>query len=252
MEQQRGTQSAAESSSDSSLLNAALSGVAGLAAGGLGRMLDGARKASRFGIAAFGEFETQALRLLQQRLDAAAGHDGESRAAAARDGEGLAAGMRRLLTAALEQTQEQAWERWCQSVQAQLLPDEARILSVLADGRIIALSHLGSGSRVGPATRRHLENLSTIGREAGLRLIEQAPHYLRHLRQLGLIDTGPEDRGLQLQYQLIESEARVRELSEQISSGGQRPRFARQTLRLSELGLRFWAACQPQADEASA
>lgn len=250
MEEQHGAPSADEFATRHGLFDTALSGAAALAAGGLGRALDGARKASRIGIAVFGELEMQTLRLLQQRLDAAAGRDGAARTAV-REGDDLASGMRRLLASALEQTQEQAWERWCQSVQTQLLPDEARILSVLADGRVIALSHLGSGSLVGPATRRHLENLSTIGREAGLRLVDQAPHYLRHLRQLGLVETGPEDRGLQLQYQLIESEARVRELGEQISSGGQRPRFARHTLRLSELGQRFWAACQPPVAEVS-
>lgn len=155
-----------------------------------------------------------------------------------------AAAMARLLELSLEQTPESAREALSLRTVLRLVPDEARILAALADGHSAALMHVGAGSLIGPTTQRWLENLSPVGKEAGVQLPDQTPHYLASLRDLGLVESGDEDKALHLKYQLLEAETRVRHICEQIEKRGLRPKFFRRTIRISEAGRAFWTACE--------
>jgi hypothetical protein len=212
------------------------------------------------------EAEKRALNSLRRRMDAAAedeptgtDEDGEAddarpapqpaRAEPAQTSSGTAAGrasavLARLLEESAEQSAESAQERLSLRIVRQLVPDEARILAGLADGHSAALVHLGAGPLVGPATQRWLENLSPVGRECGVRLLDQTPTYIRNLRDLGLLESGEEDKSLHLKYQLIEADTQVRKTCTEIEKSGMRPKFFRRTIRMSEAGLAFWKACE--------
>ena len=162
---------------------------------------------------------------------------------------GASALLARLLEDSAEQTVESAQERLYLRIIRQLVPDEARILAGLADGHSAALVHLGAGPRVGPATQRWLENLSPVGRECGVRLLDQTPTYLRHLRDLGLLESGDEDKSLHLKYQLIEADTLVRKTCTEIEKIGLRPKYFRRTIRMSEAGLALWKACEGTSNQ---
>lgn len=219
------------------------------------------------------EAEKRALNGLRRRMDAAAQtghehddhqHDGDSspmppsaRSDSPTPPAGAAAGTRvtagallaRLLEESAEQTVESAQERLYLRIVRQLVPDEARILAALSDGHSAALVHLGAGPLVGPATQRWLENLSPVGRECGVRLLDKTPAYLKHLRELGLLESGEEDKSLHLKYQLIEADTQVRKTCAAIEKSGMRPKFFRRTIRMSEAGLALWKACDATANQ---
>ena len=223
------------------------------------------------------EAEKRALNSLRRRMDAASESEprledeeddasGEARATAspARSSESPTASpagaapaarvtasalLARLLEESAEQTVESAQERLYLRIVRQLVPDEARILAGLADGHSAALVHVGAGSRVGPATQRWLENLSPVGRECGVRLLDRTPVYLKHLRGLGLLESGEEDKSLQLKYQLIEADTLVRKTCAAIEKSGLRPKFFRRTIRMSDAGLAMWKACEGTANQ---
>lgn len=157
-----------------------------------------------------------------------------------------AAALAQLMDASLEQNIESATEALLLRTIGQLVPDEARILAALADGHSSALMHLGAGPMVGPATQRWLENLSPVGKEAGVQLVDRTSAYITHLRELGLLESGDEDKSLQLKYQLMEGDTKVRKTGEEIEKNGLRPKFFRRTLRMSDAGKAFWAACEPK------
>lgn len=156
--------------------------------------------------------------------------------------------LERLLQQALEQTGDQARERLNRRILRQLVPDEARILAALADGHAVPLCHLMAANRLGVTVQPWLENLSSIGKEAGISVPAATPHYVAHLREIGLLVLGPEEAGQELAYQLIESEAGVRAQCQLIEQAGLRPRFTRRSLRISEFGRQWWSACQPHLE----
>jgi hypothetical protein len=235
-----------------SLLGALASGVLRLARRAPGTALDLAQKS-------FDTAERYALSTLRKRMDAVAAREtglqetspSQEPVLMPRPGQTTreapptaVATMAQLLEASLEQTPESAREALALRLVKQLVPDEARILAALADGHSAALVHLGAGPLVGPASQRWLENLSPVGKEAGVQLADQTPHYVSHLRDLGLLEAGEEDKSLQLKYQLIEADTLVRRTCEQIEKSGLRPRFFRRTLRMSDAGRAFWSACE--------
>lgn len=203
------------------------------------------------------EAERRALNTLRKRMDAVAGQEheanGESpgadmpiqdrRPPAAPLRPSAAALLAKLMEASLEQTAESARELLHLRLVRQLVPDEARILAALADGHGAPLVHLGAGPLVGPASQRWLENLSPVGRECGVRLLDQTSVYVTHLRRLGLLESDDEDKTMQIKYQLIEADTLVRKTCAQIEKAGLRPRFFRRTIRISDAGRDFWAAC---------
>lgn len=253
-----------EGSGPSSLLGS-------LAAGAWKIATEGPRRAASLAQRGLVEGEKLALSTLKRRMEAATADedDGPARSApidwnevptsgldapgssapAASSSLGAADLLARLMEMSLEQTPERAKELLNQRILRQLVPDEARILAALADGHESALMHLGAGPLVGPASQRWIENLSPVGKEAGVALPDQVPTYLRHLRELELLESGDEDKNLQLKYQLMEADTLVRRTCEQIEKAGLRPRFFRRTIRMSEAGKAFWVACEPKQQQ---
>ncbi|UTI66685.1 DUF4393 domain-containing protein [Paraconexibacter antarcticus] len=124
---------------------------------------------------------------------------------------------------------------------AEIVPDEARILSALSDGSAYPLVHVAEPG-VGPFQKRVLENASSVGRAAGVALPDRTHIYVAHLRRLGLVETGPEDTSIRDEYELLLSDAAVRAAIGGISRGPLGPRIIRQTVRLSPLGRELWDA----------
>lgn len=236
----------------------------GWAASGAWKLgLSGPRLAFKLARKGAAEAEKLALSTLKRRMEAVAWDDDE---AAPVDSESpvaprpaTTAGHRpsappadpasllaQLLEASQVQTQDSARELLTLRTLRQLVPDEVRILAALADGHEAPLMHLGAGPLVGPATQRWLENLSPVGREAGVALPDQVPMYITHLRELGLLESGDEDKSAQLKYQILEGDTRLRRTSEEIEKSGLRPKLFRRSIKMSEAGLAFWAACEPK------
>lgn len=222
----------------------------------------GPRLATRLARRGFDEAEKLALSTLKRRMDAVAADDetesvdaehpiaprpapaaGHRPAAAPADAASLLAN---LLESALEQTPASARERLTLRILRQLVPDEARILGALSDGHDAPLMHLGAGPLVGPATQRWVENVSAIGKEAGVALPDKVPSYITHLRELGLLESGDEDKSAQIKYQILETDSAVRAACTEIEKNGLRPKMFRRTIRMSAAGKALWAACEPK------
>ncbi|MGQ0622849.1 MAG: Abi-alpha family protein [Panacagrimonas sp.] len=237
----------------------------GALAGGVWKIATGGpRLAADLAHRGFNHAEKLALSTLKRRLDAVGDDNdetpsrtdrgdsfGSSRvsgdSSAAMSGNapsGAAETLARMMEMSMEQTPEQARELLSLRILRQLVPDEARILAGLADGHAAALMHLGAGPLVGPANQRWIENMSPVGKECGVRLLDEVPRYLKHLRELDLLESDGEDKSLQLKYQLMEADTGVRDACHQIEKNGLRPKFFRRTIRMSETGKAFWAACE--------
>jgi hypothetical protein len=93
-----------------------------------------------------------------------------------------------------------------------------------------------------------LRYLSNVGRLAGAQLVELTPIYIQHLRELGLVETGPEDAELKVKYEILENDGDVRRVIEGIHAKGKRHVLVRRTLKLSALGRSLWAACRISED----
>jgi len=120
----------------------------------------------------------------------------------------------------------------------QLVPDEARIIAALAEGPGAPLLHVlprAGGERI-------LANASLIGRTAALTLPSQTPAYVTHLRQLGLVDTGPEDPGNKQGYEMLMADKAVRAALKEGELGKLPARVVKRTLVLSAQGRALWEA----------
>lgn len=131
----------------------------------------------------------------------------------------------------------------------QMLPDEARILAALSNGEPTAICHLEASNRLGTASIPVLLNVNRVGHEAGVMLAARSPYYIGNLRDMGLVDTGDEDKTLANRYELIESDSAVRAAWGQIEQNMKlRPRLTRATAYISPLGQDLWQACYPGGD----
>ncbi len=196
--------------------------------------------------------ETRVLCELRERMDrldpatetvrVPTAHDAASTTAQALPD--LPARMSALLRRADEQSRADALADLFHQIIGELVADEARILGALSDGSKYPLIHAGYAPRVGPMTRRLVDNFSSIGKPAGVKLLEHVPAYIAHLRALGLVETGPEDPSLEIKYQILESDVSIRQALEAEHKGvGMVARYLRRTLQLTEFGKQFWAAC---------
>ena len=155
--------------------------------------------------------------------------------------------MAALLEQADTQSREQAYESLFHQFIAELVPDEARILGALSDGSSFAMIHVNE-SFMGRSGRRIADNFTNVGKPAGVKLLELVPAYVGHLLSLGLVETSAEDKGQEIKYQILESDMVVRQaIQGATGSSATAVRFRRHTLRISELGKRFWQTCSPDA-----
>ena len=149
-----------------------------------------------------------------------------------------------LLQRSIDQTRDQAEEDLYALMLSELVPDEARILSLLSSGEPQALMHIGVGSPFGTPGRLIAENFCSVGRPAQVKLQECVPLYVAHLLALNLVDEGPEVQALESRYQIIEGERDFRAAMAQARSQTRLSvRMVRRTLVISKLGRRLWATC---------
>lgn len=193
--------------------------------------------------------EERALRHLQHRLDQISGHK-DTAPSAAQPTQRLGAltptqRLQSLLDDSVNLKPDSAEQDYYLCLLNQLVPDEARILAALSDGGLIAICHVEATSRLGTHSERLMSYASRVGHESGVLLTSNVPFYLSHLATLELIETGPEDKSQGTKYELLETNSEVRALVARIENElHMKPRLARHTVRLSDLGLRLWQACQ--------
>lgn len=160
--------------------------------------------------------------------------------------EPLRAAMAELLGRSDGLSAEQSEHQLFALVLRQLVPDEARMLAALADGSVYPLVHVAARGPLGGIKRLVLENVTTLGAAAGIRLPANTAAFVGHLLQLGLVDVDPEDRVLADQYDVLEKDELVAAAEREARIDGRGgARTIRQTIRLSAFGRRFWAACRP-------
>jgi hypothetical protein len=132
------------------------------------------------------------------------------------------------------------------TIMSQLVPDEARILAALSDGRNAASADVIVKSVGRSRTRTELAHASTIGRVAGVSSPENTPTYLTRLLGFGLVQFGPEDSSLNTEYEILATDSAVQAAHAAAEARKQGSvRLARGTVSLSPLGLQFWAAADP-------
>lgn len=160
--------------------------------------------------------------------------------------EPLRAGMAELLNQSANADAPRAAEYLYSSILRQLVPDEARILAALADGDPRPSVDLVLRNALGGHQRPLLRNLSSVGRAAGVSAPAYVPAYLTRLHRLGVVDVGDEDPTLSEQYDILLTDQLVRD-AEQRAKHSRRGgvRTVRHTVRISELGLAFWAEADP-------
>jgi hypothetical protein len=129
---------------------------------------------------------------------------------------------------------------------SQLVPDEARILAALSDGREFAAMDV-IAKQLGRSTARTvLANASTVGRSAGVSNPDNTPTYVTRLHNFGLVEFGPASDDLGTQFDILAADSSVQAAQAAIEArrlGS--PRLARKTLTISQFGKEFWAASDP-------
>lgn len=146
-----------------------------------------------------------------------------------------------LLAWSVEQGSTQARSRLFDAVLRELQPDEARILAALSDGTAYAVIHVAARAHgLGATGPLLLANASTVGRAAGVALPEYVPWYVSHLHRLGLVRIGPESERLEDTYEILMTEALVREAQESSPDS----KVVRRSLVMSPLGDALWSAGQ--------
>lgn len=178
----------------------------------------------------FGRVENLIWRGIRQRIENGADPDDLQRSKASKK-------LSALLTEAVEQSAAQAREHLIVRILDDIEPDEARILAALSDGTTYPLLHVVTRTSLGTPGARLLENVSTVGRSAGIALPDYVPIYVARLRRLGLVTVAPELSEHADGYELLASESFVREARE--SHDGP-TRLLRRTLSLSRLGRDLW------------
>ena len=151
--------------------------------------------------------------------------------------------LQELLKRSLRNTPAQSRQTLHELLVSQLVPDEARILSALSDGSSYPLVHIAE-----PGAESYqklvLENASSVGRAAGVALPDRVHLYVSHLRRLGLVESGPEDHSLKDQYEILLTEAKLRDTIASVGKGPRGPRIIRRTVRISDLGRELWEAAR--------
>ena len=154
----------------------------------------------------------------------------------------LSAKMHDLLDRALDQSTQGSRVELFHHILDQLVADEARIIGALSDGSASPLVNVHAWARPRVPGRAVLENASLIGRSANLGLPALVPTYVGHLLSLGLVETGPEDPELKLDYEVLMAESMVLQAIKSASLGPLTAKVDKLTLRLSGLGQSLWEA----------
>lgn len=194
--------------------------------------------------------ERQILGLLDARIDAATRPSPEPAApgSMARP-EDLNTKLSRLLRQAVDQSTLSGQQELFHKILDQLVPDEARIIGALSDGSVSPLVNVRARAIAGLTRGLELENMSLIGKTANLALGGQTPAYVSHLLTLGLVEIGPDDPRLKVEYEILCADTAVLRAMKEARRGPVPAHVERHTLRLSGLGLALWAAAEAEGFE---
>jgi len=188
----------------------------------------------------------QAAKVVSAGFNAVTGQPGRSvRAPGAADvspSRDLAADMQALLTRAIRSGSDESRGELFGKILDLIVPDEARIISALADGSSATLVSVHARNRAGLVSTVVLENMSLVGRTANLSLPHLTPTYVSHLLALGILESGPEDSDLKGDYEVLAAEVAVLTAIKRAARGPLPARVTRGVVRLSGLGLELCIA----------
>jgi hypothetical protein len=160
-------------------------------------------------------------------------------------GDPLREAMSELLERSVETTRAGSREYLYGNILSQLVPDEARILAALSDGRRYAAVDVVARHWARSAPRTLLANASSVGRAAGVANPENVPTYVSRLASLGLIDFDEPDPSLDIQFDVLTSDDRIRAAERRAYRRRSPVRVVRKAVGLSDFGREFWAAVDP-------
>lgn len=132
------------------------------------------------------------------------------------------------------------------SIVSQLVPDEARILALLANGHSFAVVDVVAKQVGRSTTRTVLTNASTVGAAAGIALPDNVPTYLTRLDNFGLLEFGTPGVDLDAQFETLLADPVVKQARQCVEDGKQgSAKIVRKSVSLSAMGRQFWTACAP-------
>jgi len=128
------------------------------------------------------------------------------------------------------------------NILAQLAPDEARIIRLLAESGPQPMLSVFENNLMTRKSREVLRNVSLIGSEAGVLRSDRTPIYLDNLARLGLVHLRDFRVRDQADYELLYAQPEVKALPTP-SSRLTRPRMLHRGAELSQFGRRLWETC---------
>jgi len=152
-----------------------------------------------------------------------------------------------LLDRSLDPQAEHAPHPAFADILAQLSPDEARILRLLADTPQLPVVDVQALSRsIARSGTVVAANLSRIGDRAGCNEPDRTPIYLDNLSRLGLVHIDPDELPGHADYELIEVSPAFLAASRRVQSElGLKVRSHRQAARVTSLGARLLGIVVP-------
>ena len=132
------------------------------------------------------------------------------------------------------------------TIVSQLVPDEARILAVLAERAPFPVIDVVAKQVGRSTTHLALADVCAVGVAAAVSVPADTATYLGRLRGFGLVEYGPASNELEAQFKALAEDPAVLAARTRIERGKLgSPRLVRKTVTLSPLGREFWAACAP-------
>lgn len=190
------------------------------------------------------ETEDWAVAELKHRMDTM-GEFGASPVAETKPGS-AARRLNELFRAAKNNSAQQALELMYLQVLEQMVPEQARILAVVAQAEPTYMCHVDAGPPVGPVSRRVLAFATSAGKDAGIVLRDEVPRLTAHMVALGLLEQAPEVKNAKIQYETLETEDCVRRAMVKIKSETRSwPRIQRHSLVLTRFGEALWRDAGP-------
>jgi hypothetical protein len=162
------------------------------------------------------------------------------------DPEPLRTAMSELLDRSAGSTGRTSREYLFGTIVSQLVPDEARILGTLAEGRPFPVLDVVAKQVGRSSTRLVLGHVTRVGDAAGVALKENTATYLTRLHGFGLVEFASAGDELAAPFEALANAAEVtaaKRRIEQAKLGS--PKLVRKTVALSALGREFWSACAP-------
>ena len=141
-----------------------------------------------------------------------------------------------LLTESADVNYEQGSHPAYARILADLAPDEARILRLIAEQGPQPAVDVRAGFAFVPGSRLVAQGYSMVGAEAGCRFVDQVPAYLSNLNRLGLVWFSREPVRDRERYQVLEVQP---EVSEALKRAGRFSHVVRRSLEMTPLGEDF-------------